>query len=71
MQTQPAVKPARPKCSRCGRAGGSPKPGSYAGRHTSEPAGGVTSLTDESLYDGTRAQKIERLPNAPEPEPAA
>jgi NADH-quinone oxidoreductase subunit E len=52
------------------RAGGAPKPGSYAGRHTSEPAGGVTTLTDPSLYDGSRAEKI-TLPNLPQPEPAA
>ena len=28
------------------RAGGSPKPGSQSGRHTSEPAGGLTSLCE-------------------------
>jgi NADH-quinone oxidoreductase subunit E len=49
--------------------GEAPKPGSYAGRHTSEPAGGATTLLDETLYDGSRARKIERLPNAPEPQP--
>ena len=48
-------------------AGKSPKPGSYAGRHTSEPAGGALTLTDPSLYDGSAAKKIEKLPNAPEP----
>ena len=36
-------------------------------RHTSDPEGGLTSLTDPSLYDGSRAEKVE-LPNR---EPAA
>ena len=49
------------------RAGKAPKPGSYAGRHTCEPAGGATTLTDPSLYDGSRAKKLKKLPNAPEP----
>ena len=31
-------------------------------RHTSDPAGGLTSLTDEALYDGSRAEKV-TLPN--------
>jgi NADH-quinone oxidoreductase subunit E len=48
------------------RAGGAPKPGSYAGRHTSEPAGGATTLLDESLFDGSRAKPV-KIPNAPEP----
>ena len=48
------------------RAGKAPKPGSYAGRHTSEPAGGALTLTDPSLYDGSRAKKL-KIPNAPEP----
>lgn len=48
------------------RAGKAPKPGSYAGRHTCEPAGGATTLTDPSLYDGSRAQPV-KIPNAPEP----
>jgi NADH-quinone oxidoreductase subunit E len=51
--------------------GQSPKPGSYAGRHTSEPAGGALTLTDPKLYDGSAAAKIAKLPNLPEPEPAA
>lgn len=50
--------------------GEQPKPGSYAGRHTSEPAGGALTLTDPALYDGSAARPIERLPNLPEPEPA-
>ncbi|HWU48350.1 MAG TPA: NADH-quinone oxidoreductase subunit NuoE [Asticcacaulis sp.] len=45
-------------------AGKSPKPGPYNGRHTSEPEGGVTSLTDPKLYDGSAAKKI-KIPNAP------
>ncbi len=53
------------------RAGKSPKPGSYAGRHTSEPAGGALTLLDPSLYDGTRAKKIKALPNAPAKEAAS
>ena len=48
-------------------AGKSPKPGSYAGRHTSEPAGGALTLTDPALYDGSAAKPITKLPNAPEP----
>jgi NADH-quinone oxidoreductase subunit E len=46
-------------------AGGSPKPGSYAGRHSSEPQGGVLTLTDPALYDGSKAGPIS-LPNKPE-----
>jgi NADH-quinone oxidoreductase subunit E len=52
------------------RKGEKPWPGSYAGRRSSEPAGGALTLTDPSLYDGTAAQPIAKLPNAPEPEPA-
>ena len=52
------------------RKGEKPWPGSYAGRRSSEPAGGALTLTDPSLYDGSAAQPITRLPNAPEPEPA-
>jgi NADH-quinone oxidoreductase subunit E len=48
-------------------AGKSPKPGSYVGRHTSEPAGGAKTLTDPTLYDGSAAKPITKLPNAPEP----
>jgi NADH-quinone oxidoreductase subunit E len=53
------------------RAGKSPQPGSYVGRKSSEPHGGELTLQDPSLYDGSRAQKIAKLPNLPEPEPAA
>ena len=52
------------------RAGKAPKAGSYAGRHTSEPAGGAQTLLDPKLYDGSAAKKIVKLPNLPEPEPA-
>ena len=52
------------------RKGEKPWPGSYAGRRSSEPAGGALTLTDPSLYDGSAAKPIAKLPNAPEPEPA-
>src|SRR5580692_10757809 len=52
-------------------AGKSPKPGSYAGRHTSEPAGGALTLIDPSLYDGSAAKPIKTLPNAPKAEAPA
>lgn len=52
------------------RKGEKPWPGSYAGRHSSEPAGGALTLKDPSLYDGSAAKPIAKLPNAPEPEPA-
>jgi NADH-quinone oxidoreductase subunit E len=48
-------------------AGKAPKPGSYAGRHTSEPAGGALTLTDQALYDGSAGKPIKALPNAPAP----
>ena len=32
------------------------------GRHSSDPEGGLTTLTDESLYDGSRAEPVS-LPN--------
>ncbi|WP_292037240.1 MULTISPECIES: NADH-quinone oxidoreductase subunit NuoE [unclassified Brevundimonas] len=52
-------------------AGKSPKPGSRVGRHTSEPEGGAKTLSDPTLYDGSRAKKIKSLPNsAPTPEKA-
>ena len=47
-------------------AGKKPKPGSYSGRHTSEPAGGALTLTDPALYDGSAAKPMKALPNAPE-----
>jgi NADH-quinone oxidoreductase subunit E len=51
-------------------AGETPKPGSYAGRHTSEPAGGALTLTDPALYDGSAGQPIKALPNSAKPEEA-
>ena len=36
------------------RRGEQPKTGSQIGRHSSEPAGGPTTLTDRSIYDRTR-----------------
>ena len=52
-------------------AGKTPKPGSYAGRRASEPAGGPLTLTDPSLYDGSAAKPIKALPNAPAAEAPA
>lgn len=49
------------------RAGKSPKRGSYAGRHSSEPADGPLTLTDPQLYDGSRGKTPIKLPNLPEP----
>jgi NADH-quinone oxidoreductase subunit E len=37
------------------------------GRHGSAPEGGPDTLTDPTLYDGSRAKPIERLPNLPAP----
>ncbi len=50
------------------RRGESPKPGSYEGRHSSEPKDAVHTLQDKALYDGSLAKKIKKLPNT---EPAA
>lgn len=52
------------------RAGKSPQPGSYIGRQKSAPDGGPTTLSDPTLYDGSRAKPV-KLPNAPEPEATA
>jgi NADH-quinone oxidoreductase subunit E len=46
-------------------AGKKPKPGSMIGRQCSAPEGGPTTLTDKSLYDGSRAKKI-KIPNLPQ-----
>ena len=48
------------------RAGKPPAPGSAIGRQGAAPEGGLTSLTDPTLYDGSRAKPLEKLPNAPE-----
>jgi NADH-quinone oxidoreductase subunit E len=45
------------------RTGKTPKPGSYIGRKSSEPVGGLTSLTDPALYEGAAGKKIKKLPN--------
>jgi len=45
-------------------AGRTPKAGPYNGRHTSEPFGGLTSLTDAKLFDGSAAKAVV-IPNAP------
>jgi NADH-quinone oxidoreductase subunit E len=50
-------------------AGKTPQPGSYAGRTTSEPAGGARTLLDAALYDGSAAKPIAKLPNS-DPAPA-
>jgi NADH-quinone oxidoreductase subunit E len=51
-------------------AGKKPKPGSYIGRQDSAPEGGPLTLTDPSLYDGSRAKKI-KIPNLPSSKPPA
>lgn len=45
--------------------GKEPAPGPYVKRQTSAPEGPATSLTDEALYDGSRAQALASIPNAP------
>jgi NADH-quinone oxidoreductase subunit E len=49
------------------RNGRAVKPGPANSRHSSEPEGGVTSLTDPSLYDGSVVGKY--VPKAPPPPP--
>ena len=39
-------------------------------RHTSDPVGDNTSLTDPSLYDGSRAAPLKEIPNAQPAAPA-
>jgi len=52
-------------------SGKEPAPGPYVKRQTSAPEGPPTSLTDESLYDGSKAKALASIPNAPKPpEPA-
>jgi NADH-quinone oxidoreductase subunit E len=50
-------------------AGEKPAPGSVIGRQGAAPEGGPLTLTDESLYDGSRAKKI-TIPNLPAKETA-
>ena len=47
-------------------AGRTPEPGSATGRRGCEPHGGPLTLTDEALYDGSRAKPLGHLPNMPE-----
>ena len=46
--------------------GANPEPGPRVDRITSAPEGGLTTLTDEALYDGSRASRLSVIPNAPE-----
>jgi NADH-quinone oxidoreductase subunit E len=48
-------------------AGREPAPGSYKKRQTSAPEGPATSLTDPTLFDGSRAAPLGAIPNAPKP----
>jgi NADH-quinone oxidoreductase subunit E len=49
------------------RAGKKPPPGSATGRIGAAPDGGPLTLTDPTLFDGSRATPLPKLPNAPEP----
>ena len=51
-------------------AGKQVEPGPQVDRITSAPIGGLTSLLDETLYDGSRAKSLSSIPNAPVPEPS-
>ncbi|MHB8530031.1 MAG: NADH-quinone oxidoreductase subunit NuoE [Caulobacteraceae bacterium] len=51
-------------------AGRTPPPGSAIGRQACAPRGGPLTLTDPTLYDGSRAEPIMALPNAPAKEHA-
>ncbi|MCW5723760.1 MAG: NADH-quinone oxidoreductase subunit NuoE [Maricaulaceae bacterium] len=46
--------------------GETPAPGPQSDRKTSEPAGEAVTLTDKSLYDGSRAKPV-KLPHAASP----
>ena len=49
-------------------AAGKPRaPGSAIGRQGAAPEGGPLTLSEPSLYDGSRAKPIKSLPNAPKP----
>jgi len=50
-------------------AGEKPKPGSARGRLNAAPEGGPTTLTDESLFDGSLSKPV-TIPNLPAKEPA-
>ncbi len=45
-------------------AGKTPEPGSYIGRTNAAPEGGAKTLLDATLYDGTAAKPIKKLPNS-------
>jgi len=49
------------------RAGRRPPPGSAVGRQATAPVDGPLTLQDPSLFDGSRAAPLTKLPNAPEP----
>jgi NADH-quinone oxidoreductase subunit E len=51
------------------KAGKDPKPGTYVARQTSAPEGIATSLTDDSLFDGSKARPLSVIPGAPQPKP--
>ena len=51
-------------------AGQTPGPGSAIGRQGAAPEGGALTLTDPTLYDGSRARPLGALPNTPAPGPA-
>jgi len=50
-------------------AGEKPKPGSARGRLNAAPEGGPTTLSDESLFDGSLSKPV-TIPNLPAKEPA-
>ncbi len=45
-------------------AGKKPKPGPYVDRVNSAPEGGALTLLDKTLYDGSAAKPIKKLPNS-------
>lgn len=51
-------------------AGTAPTPGPRVERQTSAPQGGAQTLTDPALYDGSAAEPLAAIPNAPGAEPA-
>ena len=51
-------------------AGKTPERGSYIGRTNAAPEGGAKTLLDATLYDGSAAKPIKKLPNS-DPAPAS
>ena len=45
-------------------AGKTPEPGSFIGRTNAAPEGGAKTLLDATLYDGSAAKPIKKLPNS-------